>query len=220
MVISFKNRVVVWYILFIVGMTSGCSPDALETDDESKADLTSVSERDMEKEAVPDINKIKNICELSTLRCYYHNVAKSTKESGTGIFHFGEKERIFWIEYTGIVEISFDSEMIKMESDGTKIALTLPQPRVTCTVDQDSWNEDSYVISKDQYFQKNPITAADQTRAIEEAQKKLKEEVGNNSALLGTAKQQARELIENYINQIGSAAGMKYSVVWEEEDRE
>lgn len=215
MMINLRNIFVVWCVLFIVSMMSGCSPNALETDNGSKADLHSVSERDAEKEAVPDVNKIKSICELAALRCYYHNVAKSVKESGTGLFHLGEKDRVFWIEYTGIVEISFQAELIEIESDGSEIRITLPPPQVVCMVEQNSWNADSYVISKDQWFQKNPITAADQTKAIEEAQTEMKKEVENNSSLLNTAKQQAKDLIENYINQIGSVTGRKYYIVWE-----
>ena len=45
----------------------------------------------------PDITQIRSICNLSTLECYFHNVAKSKKEAGS----FLEKDREFWIEYTG-----------------------------------------------------------------------------------------------------------------------
>ena len=48
-----------------------------------------------EKQTV-DFSGIKSICELATLKCYYHNVAKSTKEKGSGLAHLGEKERKFW----------------------------------------------------------------------------------------------------------------------------
>lgn len=212
--VKLKKLSTVIYISIVILILTGCSPAVSETGEDK--DNERISSEEIQNKNVPEMSKIKNICELSTLRCYYHNVAKSRKKSGTGIFHFGERERIFWMEYTGIVEISFDSERIKMETDGTKIILTLPPPRVICTVEQDSWNEDSYVISEDQWFQKNPITAADQTAAIEEAQTKMKKEVENNSTLLNTAKQQARELIENYINQIGNAAGVEYRVVWKE----
>lgn len=165
---------------------------------------------------VPQIDKIKMICELATLECRYHNVAKSVKEAGTGLSHFGEKERIFWIEYTGIAEISFKIEDLKMRQDGTNITITLPEPQVTCRVDSDSWTQDSYVISDDQWIQKNPITAADQVQAVNDAQTAMEEDIRNNSSLLNTAKLQAKELIENYIAQIGEATGVTYTVSWEE----
>ena len=172
---------------------------------------------EMEDETtVPQIDKVKMICELATLECRYHNVAKSVKEAGTGLSHFGEKERIFWIEYTGIAEISFKIEDLKMRQDGTNITITLPEPQVTCKVDSDSWTQDSYVISDDQWIQKNPITADDQVQAINEAQTAMEENIRNNSSLLNTAKLQAKELIENYIARIGEATGVTYTVSWED----
>lgn len=169
----------------------------------------------MEETTVPQLDKVKMICELATLECRYHNVAKSVKEAGTGLSHFGEKERIFWIEYTGIAEISFKIEDLKMEQEGTNITITLPAPQVSCRVDSDSWTPDSYVISDDQWIQKNPITAEDQTQAVYEAQMAMEENIRNNSSLLNTAKLQAKELIENYIAQIGEATGVTYTISWE-----
>lgn len=191
--------------------------------DESPTDKTDAGEaaemEEVEDEAtVPQIDKVKMICELATLECRYHNVAKSVKEAGTGLSHFGEKERIFWIEYTGIAEISFKIEDLKMRQDGTNITITLPEPQVTCKIDSDSWTQDSYVISDDQWIQKNPITANDQVQAVNDAQIAMEENIRNNSSLLNTAKLQAKDLIENYIAQIGEATGVTYTVSWEEEE--
>lgn len=183
---------------------------------ESIGEDTAEPDKMNEETTVPQIDKIKMICELATLECRYHNVAKSVKEPGTGLSHFGEKERIFWIEYTGIAEISFKIEDLKMRQDGTNITITLPQPQVSCRVDSDSWTRDSYVISDDQWIQKNPITADDQTQAIRDAQIAMEENIRNNSSLLNTAKLQAKELIENYIARIGEATGVTYVISWED----
>lgn len=179
-----------------------------QADTESEADIP-------EEQATPQVDQIKNICELATLRCYYHNVAKSKKDAGKGISHFGEKERTFWIEYTGEVEISFDTSKLQISQDGTNITLKLPEPIITCSVDETSWNEDSYVISDDNIVQKNPITAVDQTNAINEAQKSMKDDVINRSTLVHTAELQAKSLIENYINQIGDLTDTEYTISWE-----
>ena len=187
-----------------------------KTDAGETAEDTAETEEMKDETTVPQIDKIKMICELATLECRYHNVAKSVKEAGTGLSHFGEKERIFWIEYTGIAEISFKIEDLKMRQDGTNITITLPEPQVSCRVDSDSWTRDSYVISDDQWIQKNPITADDQVQAVNEAQTVMEENIRNNSSLLNTAKLQAKELIENYIAQIGEATGVTYTISWEE----
>lgn len=167
-----------------------------------------------EQEKVPQLDAVKNICQLATLECRYHNVAKSKKAPGEGILHLGEKERFFWIEYTGVAEISFNLDELKMDSDGTNITISLPEPQVSCKVDSDSWTQNSYVISNDQWIQKNPITADDQTQAIHDAQIAMEESIRVNSSLLDTAKRQARALITNYIDQIEEATGVTYTVSW------
>lgn len=207
--------------LFLCGCKGVLSDESL-TDKTGKgeetAEDTAETEDIKDETTVPQIDKVKMICELATLECRYHNVAKSVKEAGTGLSHFGEKERIFWIEYTGIAEISFKIEDLKMRQDGTNIIITLPEPYVSCRVDSDSWTQDSYVISDDRWIQKNPITANDQVQAVNEAQAVMEENIRNNSSLLNTAKLQAKELIENYIAQIGEATGITYTISWEEEE--
>lgn len=218
------KKIRLFLLLFVLLMISlwGCRGALSDGSPADKADKGETTEalagtgEMIDETTAPQLDKVKMICELATLECRYHNVAKSVKEAGTGLSHIGEKERIFWIEYTGIAEISFRIEELKMEQDGTNITITLPEPQVTCRVDSDSWTPDSYVISDDQWIQKNPITADDQTRAVNEAQTAMEENIRNNSSLLNTAKLQARELIENYITQVGEAAGVTYTVNWEE----
>lgn len=208
-----KKIFVLLYVVSFVLIVTGCSGGMNPKPEEGEMVSGSASTEDVEA-PVPELGRVQSICELATLECYYHNVAKSTKEPGLGLLHFGEKERSFWIEYTGIAEISYQSDLIKMEQNGNEITITLPPPKVTCNVDSDSWSEDSYVISKDRWIQRNPITARDQTRAIEQAQADMKEEVENNPALLNAARMQAKELIGNYIQQIGRMAGVKYRISW------
>lgn len=174
----------------------------------------------LQADTVPDISRVKSICELSTLKCYYHNVAKSTKKAGTGLVHAFEKERDFWIAYTGIVEISYRTEQVKMRQDGKHITITLPEPVVTCSVDPDSWNEQSQISAKDQWLQKNPITGADVTNAMRTAQENMEADVRSNTSLLATAELQAKGLIENYINRIGQATGVSYRITWEEPEKD
>lgn len=170
------------------------------------------------KQAVsPDINNIKQICSMATLKCYYHNVAKSTKTAGTGLLHIGEKERKFWIDYTGVAEISYDISRIRMEQDGKNIIITLPPPDVECTVDPGSWDESSYIISKDSFFKSNPITAADQNQAIQDAQNTMRASVLSNSSILTSAETQAKKLIKNYIDKVGENAKVKYEITWQTE---
>ena len=70
-------------------------------------------DKNQKKEEEADFSAISSVCELATLKCYYHNVAKSTKEKGSGLAHLGEKERKFWIEYTGVVKIGIEMSDVK-----------------------------------------------------------------------------------------------------------
>lgn len=169
------------------------------------------TERDIKE---PDISQIRNICNLATLECYYHNVAKSVKTAESGITHIGEKDRTFWIEYTGIARLGIDMSKVKMVIEGENVEITLPEAEVlSLTIDKETLGEDSF-ISSDDGLNKNKITANDQTQAINEGQNKMEETVKNNSLLLLRAQDRAKMLIENYINQLGEVAGVTYNITW------
>lgn len=161
----------------------------------------------------PDLSQIRNICELATLECYFRNVAKSVKEKGTGISHWGEKDRTFWIEYTGIAKIGIDMAKVTMQVDGTNVIITLPEAEIL-SYKVDEITENSYITSPDSWFNKNPITAEEQTAAVEQAQAEMKSNVENNSALFIRAQDRAKKLIENYITQLGEASGIAYQIIW------
>lgn len=215
-----KKLFMLLYVISIFAMLTGCSKDVSEERKGNGKALEEEPAEDGGEEYIPELSQVQGICELAAWECYYHNVAKSVKEPGTGVIHFGEKERPFWMEYTGVAEISFQSDLIKLEQQGKEITITLPFPEVTCRVEPDSWNEDSYIISRDQWIQKNPISAEDQTQAINAAQADMKEMVENNSAIIGNAKDQAKILIKNYIDQIGLATGVEYHVSWKDANPE
>lgn len=167
----------------------------------------------------PELNQIQSVCEMATLKCTYHNVAKTEKPVGNGFFNFGKKPRKFWIDYQGTVEISFDVNKIQMHQDKTNIDITLPEPKLRCDIVQGSWNANSQITEPDHlFFQKNPITAEDQTEAISNAQEDMKKQVKNNSSLITTAESQAKQLIKNYIDRIGEATNTNYTITWHSAD--
>ena len=215
-----------YFALILTAMLafSGCSDNAetqqvnaeLTTVTETSAETTAVTEETVTPTIKPEITQIRSICELATLECCYNNVAKSTKEPGTGLSHLGEKQRDFWIEYSGTAKIGIDMSELKMDiTDDNIITITVPKAKIlSISVDQESYSEDSYVISSDNFIQKNPITADDQTKAISTAQEQIKSEFENNSNLMNSAQDRAQKLIDNYISQIGKATGAEYKVEW------
>ena len=164
------------------------------------------------KVSVPDISQIRTICELATLECYYHNVAKSVKEKGSGLLHIGEMERVFWIEYSGVAKLGIDMSKVTMDIDGEKIIITIPKAKLLGLSDY-SFTEDSY-ISSDDGLNKNPITAENQTEAVAAANEHIRQLFESDDTMLMRAQERARKLIENYINQLSELSGTDYQIEW------
>ena len=196
-----KKIAILLSLVLIVCMISGCSQKNSQTTNE------------------PDITQIRSICNLATLECYYHNVAKSEKTAGSGLSYIGEVDRKFWIEYTGIAKIGIDMSKVDMKIEGDKVTVFMPNAKLlSIDISESDLNEGSYIASGDSWFNKNKITAEDQTSAINNAQSKMAESVKNNSSLLLSAQSRAQELIENYIVQLGEISGIQYKIVWEYEE--
>lgn len=164
----------------------------------------------------PDISQIRSICELATLECYYHNVAISTKEKGSGLPHIGEKEREFWIEYSGVAKLGINISKVSMKMDGKQIVITVPKAELLSLSDY-SFSADSY-ISEDDGLNKNPITSENQTEAVKAAQEDIKQKFAKDDAMLIRAQDRAKNLIENYINQLAKISKTSYQIKWTYED--
>ena len=168
---------------------------------------------------VPELSRIKSICELSTMKCIYHNVAYGTQYAGTGLSHMGEKSRSFMQEYDCEVEISYSVDQIKMEQNGTEIRITLPEPNITSRKLPESISPDSYIEEPDSNFNDNPIKAETISKAISLADVNMEEEIRENTNLIASAEYQAKALIENYIHQIGLLTDVEYRIIWETESK-
>ncbi len=159
----------------------------------------------------PKVTQMKAICQLATLECYYHNVAKYYEEAVEG-FGPWTKDRRFWVEYDGIVTLGVDTSDLKMEIDGTTVYITEPRAIIiSVKVDADSLNKDgSFYVDVDSA----KTTAEHEQKAYAEAQSKMRESAENDTALLESAKQRAMSLLEDYVQNIGNAIGKQYSVRW------
>ncbi len=159
--------------------------------------------------------KIKSICEMATLKTYYHNVAVLEKEAGSGLAHIFEKDREMWVEYTGIAKIGIDMSKLDIDVNGKTIKIILPAAEIlSLDIDTDDFSKDSFIYSEDSIINKNEITADDQTQAINNAQENMRKSIEANSQLMTNAQDRAKELITNYINQIGDLAGIEYKIEW------
>lgn len=159
---------------------------------------------------VPQVARMKNICELSTMECYYHNVAKYFEENAGGHF-WNKKDKHFWVEYSGQVTIGVDAELIEIQIDGDQITITMPPARVLSSkVDENTLNEDSYIFAEGSILP----SAEEQTKVIGEANDNMFETASQDTKLLNLAQERAQSLIQKYIDQIGEQTNTEYHVTW------
>ena len=160
--------------------------------------------------AVPDLGQVRSICSLATLECYYHNVAKFREENAEGVL-FWQKDKHFWIEYSGVVSLGIDVSQVTVEVDDTLVTITIPEAEVLrCQVDSDKLSEDSYIVAKNSA----KISAEDEVAAFAQAQADLEATAAADTALLLSAQQRAQALLEEYVENIGEAVGKDYTIQW------
>ena len=163
-----------------------------------------------QKETTGDIREedIRAICELATLECYYNNVAEIEKKAK----NFLQKDRQLWIESEGKATLGIQMADVDIKINGTTVRISLPKAEIL-SMDY-ILKEDSYIASNDGWLFKNEISAEEQDAALVEAQKKMEEAVKNNHSLYEMAEARAKELIENYIIQIGEVIDKEYTIEW------
>ena len=155
------------------------------------------------------LTQMKSICELATLKCYYHNVAKITKEKDV---LWWDTTAELWIEYSGIVMLGVDITNLDMQVDGNQVTITMPKAKVlSCQVDQTLLDKDSYYTNREGLGAEK-INADDQTEAIKTAQENMLENVESDDSLLQQVEQRAQELLEQYVKNVGNAMGKTYEV--------
>lgn len=153
-------------------------------------------------------SQMKTICELATMKCYYHDVVKYTKENASGIWWW-KKDRHFWVEYDGEVTMGMDASKVKISVSGINVTITIPPAKVLdCKVEDLS--KDSFIIANNSA----KVEAEHQTEALKEAQLKLEERAKNETLLLESTQKNAQKLLSDYITNIGKQTGKSYKIEW------
>lgn len=162
------------------------------------------------KDLKPQVNQMRSICELATMECYYHNVAKFD-EKDAEVFLFWKKDKKFWIEYSGIVKIGIDASLVSLVVNESTVTVTIPEAKVIgYKVDDKSFTDKSFIFAQDSA----KVTAEDQTKAFAKAQEHMVKTASSDTALLSSAQQRAQSLIEDYIKNIGQVIGKEYVIDW------
>lgn len=170
-----------------------------------KAEGTATS---AETDVEPQLSQMRSICELAVMECYYHNVAKYKEKDAEGVWLW-KKDKHFWVEYSGVVELGVDASQVTMVLDGDKVTVTLPEVKVLgCVVDSSSLTKDSFIISQNSAA----ITAEDEQAAFKEAQSRMEESAANDHTLLANAEERTKMLLTKYVETIGEAVGKQYVI--------
>lgn len=162
----------------------------------------------------PKLNEIRQICELSTLECFYHGVAKSKMDykllNAVGI----SNPRI-WIEYDAEVELGVDMDKAKLSVEGNDITVSLPEAEVLeVDIDDDSYNKENIIAETLLLKQLKPGNK-EMNKAIKAAREDLETLAAGSTDQLEAARNRAEKLIENYINEVGAANGITYNIKFE-----
>lgn len=158
----------------------------------------------------PEAAQMRNICELATMDCYYHNVAKYDEKDASG-FLWWKKDRKFWVEYAGVVRIGVDVSKISMEVQENIVTITIPEAKVlSCTIDEATLTEDSFIVADGSA----KVEAEHQTEVFKDAQEKMEKAAKENTVILANAQQRAQNLLEDYVKNIGNSIGKTYEIKW------
>lgn len=161
-----------------------------------------------------EFSAVDKICELATLKCYYHDVAELKKEPKgpfkLGVAQYGYKK--LWMEYDGIVQVGIDVNEVKVNSpdkDGV-VRIYVPEARILDVSAQIDSMKDP--ISDTGWF--TSITTEEKAEAFAEAQAKMKEEAQSNGSILSQAQNNAKELLKQYVINVGKQLNKQYTVQW------
>ena len=158
---------------------------------------------------------VTSVCELATLKCYYHNVAKAETEA-SGIFAKWLKTgyKKIWTEYSGIIEYGIDiSQVTVSEPDKNGVVtVTMPDAQVL-NVDVD---EDSLGTPLTDTGFMTSVTTEEKTTTLAGAQEAMEQQAKENTEMLSQAKARAKTLIEEYIKNVGESIGEEYTVEWKD----
>lgn len=151
--------------------------------------------------------QLRTICELASLKGYYHNVAEKVDDGI--IFGIGFKK--IWLEYGGIVKIGVDASKVsitKPDANGL-VKVTIPEAEIL-GIDFDENSIKEYAESN----LPGGFSTAEKLKTLALAQDDMLQSAGANRSLLMQGQERAKKVIQQYIEKVGEAIGKEYTVEW------
>ena len=160
-----------------------------------------------------DFSKINTICELATMKYYYHNVAqKETEASGRFKWLLNTGYKKIWVEYSGIAELGIDVNKIEISKPNRKGVIEIKMPEAEILNKDFDIESVGEPLTDAGFFTK--ITKEEETEIFAKAQENMMNAVESDNTLFEQARERAKELIEDYIKNVGKEMGKEYTVKW------
>lgn len=181
------------------------------------------SKNNTQSTELSNYSSVSAICELATLRCYYHDVAIYEEKSDGSIvteiltwpfntwLNLGYKRS--WQEYSGIVEIGIKANQVQVNKPNAQgvVEVYIPDAEVL-SIDAvlDTLSDPIEETGK----LTRSVSSEERAEAYAASQNNMKEEAENDRVLLQRAKNNAKLILERYIINIGKGMGKDYTVKW------
>lgn len=163
------------------------------------------------EEKTPDFSGYERIAELSTLECTFHNVAEIYNDGTDILFGINVGYKKAWFEYDGTINLGVDVSKVRIEGPDANgvVTIAVPNAQVLGLPDADETTfsdiyKDTGVLTR--------IETVDQSEAYKTAQAKMKESAENNSELMSQAKERAKTLLGQYVQNVGQSIGQNYEI--------
>ena len=147
------------------------------------------------------------ISELTTLECRYHNVAVRRYTDS----FLGMEDQYVWFEYDVIVDVGIDINQVRIEepTENGVVRIYLPPAKILGAA------EDKATIFKPvcDLGVLAELTADEERQIINEGIQKLKEDAKTQEVIY-QAYSSAKNVLEQYVINMGKLMGEDYSVEW------
>lgn len=163
-----------------------------------------------------ELSNVRYIANLTTMECYYHNVAKYEEDASGYIFGIGNiGEKRFWFEYDATVNMGIDADKVKVSKPDENGIITITMPPVEVQGKPDIIESSMTTpVTETGWF--TSITQEDRTKALAEAQEDVLEKADGDKELKQLAKERAKQILKKYVTSIGKKTGKTYQVEFKE----
>ena len=169
-----------------------------------------------QQEGKNEFSNVHDIAELTTMACYYHNVAKHEEDASGYIFGIGSiGEKRLWFEYDATVDMGIDADKIKISKNDESGIVTITIPSVEVQ-GKPNIIESSMTTPVTETGWFTSITQEDRTKALAAAQDEILKKADGDADLKQLAKERAEEILKKYVIGIGKEEGKTYKVKFKE----